>query len=99
MVTRYVCLGMQVTGEDFQIVYYDTPGVLRPNYKLQVQTHTHTTHVPNVHPCIPSAPFQGAEAFTPPPGLAILASLSPPPSPSCLDPTGGHDGVREGVAE
>lgn len=30
---------MQVTGEDFQIVYYDTPGVLRPNYKLQVQTH------------------------------------------------------------
>jgi hypothetical protein len=30
---------MQVTGEDFQIVYYDTPGVLRPNYKLQVQIH------------------------------------------------------------
>ena len=24
-----------MTGSDFQIVYYDTPGVLRPHYKLQ----------------------------------------------------------------
>ncbi len=26
-----------VNGEDFQIVYSDTPGVLKPNYKLQEQ--------------------------------------------------------------
>lgn len=32
--TRHQIMGV-VTGEDFQIVYYDTPGVLRPNYKLQ----------------------------------------------------------------
>lgn len=45
-----ICVwGVQVTGEDFQIVYYDTPGVLRPNYKLQVHTHAHTTHVHIVH--------------------------------------------------
>ena len=24
-----------VNGDDFQIVYSDTPGILRPNYKLQ----------------------------------------------------------------
>lgn len=29
----------QVTGDDFQIVYYDTPGVLRPDYKLQARGH------------------------------------------------------------
>jgi small GTP-binding protein len=32
--TRHQIMGV-VTGEDFQIVYYDTPGVLRPDYKLQ----------------------------------------------------------------
>ncbi len=32
--TRHQIMGV-VTGDDFQIVYYDTPGVLRPNYKLQ----------------------------------------------------------------
>ncbi|KAM3576324.1 hypothetical protein VYU27_001855 [Nannochloropsis oceanica] len=32
--TRHQIMGV-VTGGDFQIVYYDTPGVLRPNYKLQ----------------------------------------------------------------
>ena len=32
--TRHRILGI-VNGEDFQIVYSDTPGVLKPNYKLQ----------------------------------------------------------------
>lgn len=32
--TRHQIMGV-VTGADFQIVYYDTPGVLRPDYKLQ----------------------------------------------------------------
>lgn len=32
--TRHRILGI-VNGEDFQIVYSDTPGILRPNYKLQ----------------------------------------------------------------
>lgn len=32
--TRHQIMGV-VTGGDFQIVYYDTPGVLRPNYELQ----------------------------------------------------------------
>ncbi len=32
--TRHRILGM-VNGDDFQIVYSDTPGVLNPNYKLQ----------------------------------------------------------------
>ncbi len=32
--TRHRIMGI-VSGEDFQIVYSDTPGVLRPNYKLQ----------------------------------------------------------------
>ena len=32
--TRHRIMGI-VNGEDFQIVYSDTPGVLRPNYKLQ----------------------------------------------------------------
>src|SRR3954471_23925001 len=32
--TRHRIMGI-VTGEDFQIVYSDTPGVLKPNYKLQ----------------------------------------------------------------
>ena len=32
--TRHRILGL-VNGEDFQIVYSDTPGVLKPNYKLQ----------------------------------------------------------------
>ncbi len=34
--TRHRIMGI-VNGEDFQIVYSDTPGVLRPNYKLQEQ--------------------------------------------------------------
>lgn len=32
--TRHRIMGI-VGGEDFQIVYSDTPGILRPNYKLQ----------------------------------------------------------------
>ncbi len=32
--TRHRIMG-SVSGEDFQIVYSDTPGVLKPNYKLQ----------------------------------------------------------------
>ena len=32
--TRHRIIGI-VNGEDFQIVYSDTPGVLKPNYKLQ----------------------------------------------------------------
>jgi GTP-binding protein Era len=32
--TRHRILGI-VNGEDFQIVYSDTPGVIKPNYKLQ----------------------------------------------------------------
>ncbi len=32
--TRHRIMGI-VSGEDFQIVYSDTPGVLKPNYKLQ----------------------------------------------------------------
>lgn len=32
--TRHRIMGI-VNGEDFQIVYSDTPGILRPNYKLQ----------------------------------------------------------------
>ena len=32
--TRHRIMGI-VGGDDFQIVYSDTPGVLRPNYKLQ----------------------------------------------------------------
>ena len=32
--TRHRILGI-VNGDDFQIVYSDTPGILRPNYKLQ----------------------------------------------------------------
>ncbi len=32
--TRHRIMGI-VNGEDFQIVYSDTPGVLKPNYKLQ----------------------------------------------------------------
>jgi GTP-binding protein Era len=32
--TRHRIMGI-VSGEDFQIVYSDTPGVIRPNYKLQ----------------------------------------------------------------
>ena len=31
---RHRIMGI-VNGEDFQIVYSDTPGVLKPNYKLQ----------------------------------------------------------------
>ena len=34
--TRHRILGI-VNGEDFQMVYSDTPGVLKPNYKLQEQ--------------------------------------------------------------
>ena len=34
--TRHQIMGV-VTGQDFQVAYYDTPGVLRPNYKLQVR--------------------------------------------------------------
>lgn len=34
--TRHRILGI-VNGEDFQMVYSDTPGVLHPNYKLQEQ--------------------------------------------------------------
>lgn len=34
--TRHRILGI-VNGEDFQIVYSDTPGLLKPNYKLQEQ--------------------------------------------------------------
>lgn len=34
--TRHRIMGI-VNGEDFQIVYSDTPGVLHPNYKLQEQ--------------------------------------------------------------
>src|SRR3989339_246151 len=32
--TRHRIMGI-VNGEDYQIVYSDTPGILRPNYKLQ----------------------------------------------------------------
>ena len=32
--TRHRIMGI-VNGEDFQIVYSDTPGILKPNYKLQ----------------------------------------------------------------
>ena len=32
--TRHRIMGV-VSGEDFQIVYSDTPGILKPNYKLQ----------------------------------------------------------------
>ncbi len=32
--TRHRILGI-VNGEDFQIIYSDTPGILKPNYKLQ----------------------------------------------------------------
>src|SRR5659263_69858 len=32
--TRHRIMGI-VNGEDFQIVYSDTPGILRPQYKLQ----------------------------------------------------------------
>ncbi|MDD4489234.1 MAG: 50S ribosome-binding GTPase, partial [Paludibacter sp.] len=32
--TRHRILGI-VNGDDFQIVYSDTPGVLKPNYRLQ----------------------------------------------------------------
>ena len=32
--TRHRILGI-VNGEDFQIVYSDTPGIIKPNYKLQ----------------------------------------------------------------
>ena len=32
--TRHRIMGI-VSGEDYQIVYSDTPGVLKPNYKLQ----------------------------------------------------------------
>src|SRR5512145_600689 len=32
--TRHRILGI-VNGDDFQIVYSDTPGILKPNYKLQ----------------------------------------------------------------
>ena len=34
--TRHRIMGI-VNGEDFQIVYSDTPGVLKPNYRLQEQ--------------------------------------------------------------
>ena len=34
--TRHRIMGI-VNGEDFQMVYSDTPGVLQPNYKLQEQ--------------------------------------------------------------
>lgn len=34
--TRHRIMGI-VNGEDFQMVYSDTPGVLKPNYKLQEQ--------------------------------------------------------------
>ena len=32
--TRHRIMGI-VNGDDFQIVYSDTPGILKPNYKLQ----------------------------------------------------------------
>ena len=32
--TRHRIMGI-VNGEDFQIVYSDTPGILKPRYKLQ----------------------------------------------------------------
>ena len=32
--TRHRIMGV-VSGDDFQIVYSDTPGILKPNYKLQ----------------------------------------------------------------
>ena len=32
--TRHRILGI-VNGDDFQIVYSDTPGILKPNYRLQ----------------------------------------------------------------
>ncbi len=34
--TRHRIMGM-VNGEDFQIIYSDTPGIIRPSYKLQEQ--------------------------------------------------------------
>ena len=41
--TRHRIRGM-LNGEDFQIVYSDTPGVLKPNYKLQesMMEYVHT---------------------------------------------------------
>ena len=32
--TRHRIIGI-VTGDNYQIVYSDTPGILKPNYKLQ----------------------------------------------------------------
>ena len=32
--TRHRIMGI-VSGDDYQIVYSDTPGILKPNYKLQ----------------------------------------------------------------
>ena len=32
--TRHRIMGI-VSGEDYQIVYSDTPGILKPNYRLQ----------------------------------------------------------------
>lgn len=40
--TRHRIMGI-VNGEDFQIVYSDTPGVIKPNYKLQ-ESMMHYTH-------------------------------------------------------
>lgn len=41
--TRHRIMGI-VSGEDFQVVYSDTPGVLKPNYKLQesMMDYVHT---------------------------------------------------------
>ncbi len=41
--TRHRIMGI-VNGEDFQIVYSDTPGILKPNYKLQEKMMGFVSH-------------------------------------------------------
>lgn len=42
--TRHRIMGI-VSGEDFQIVYSDTPGIIKPNYKLQESMMAYIDHV------------------------------------------------------
>jgi GTPase len=41
--TRHRIMGI-VNGEDYQIVYSDTPGILKPNYKLQESMMSFVRH-------------------------------------------------------
>lgn len=41
--TRHRIMGI-VSGEDFQIVYSDTPGIIQPNYKLQASMMSYIDH-------------------------------------------------------